>query len=64
MNHKSGLDPIDHPVQLILDTLTKRNFRSELTFQKVKKGLSDNIAEEHERTSDEDDIVHEDDVFM
>ena len=44
--------------------LTKGNFRSELTFQKVKKGLSDNIAEEHERTSDEDDIVHEDDVFM
>jgi len=30
----------------------------------VKKGLTDNIAEEQEGTSDEDDIVHEDDVFM
>ena len=44
--------------------VTKANLRSELTFQKVKKGLSDNIAEEHDGTSDEDDVVHEDDVFM
>ena len=34
-----------------------------LTFQKVKKGLTDNIAEEQEGTSGEEDIVHEDDVF-
>lgn len=44
--------------------MTKANLCSELTFQKVKKGLSDNIAEEHDGTSDEDDVVHEDDVFM
>ena len=42
----------------------KSYFRSELTFQKVKKGLTDNIAEEQEGTSGEEDIVHEDDVFM
>ena len=30
--------------------------RSELTFQKVKKGLPNTVVKEHERTSDEEDI--------
>ena len=51
-------------LEIRLGDYTIANLRSELTFQKVKKGLSDNIAEEHDGTSDEDDVVHEDDVFM
>ena len=37
------------------------NLCSELTFQKMKKGMSDNIEEED---CSDDGIVNEDDVFM